>query len=791
MRSTAGSVHVTAVNPGRGTPRAPRLLSLGLLITTLAIALFPTDATGVQLKAIGRFGFDGVHSMVYSPMGNLIAVGTTYGMQVVDAKTGRPVVMFPQPFGGAAFSPDERTIASPGSIRTDLISLWDIESGQETGRLEGGGRALAFSPDGSLLAGVASEFDEDGNWIANNGFDIALWSLATRRKIAVLGRGSHVRSLAFSPDGTTVATGGGDEFIRLWDVASRREIATLTGHADAVQVVAFSPDGRTLASGGSDGGAKLWDVGAGQETATLAGHTDRVSAVVFSTDGETLATGSDDHTVRLWDIASARETAVLTGHESRILMVAFSADGSSVVGGSYLDGNGDIESAGNAIRVWDLASRRQVDSFGGLVDPVQRLAFGPDGNLIATRAADGSHIALWDVTSGRRVGTLTGAGTLIDTPVFSPDGTILATWSLGGVTLWDVASWQPAALLAGSRGGIAFSPDGTILATGGRDEFIALWDIASLQRVATLVGHADGTSTLAFSPDGSILAGGGLDRARIPRFGVWLWDVVVTVDAARAIGPDVPLFVDFARWYGSDDEILDIEFSPDGQLLACGDRAEVTRLWDVAARRQVASLDAPDRSRAIAFSPDGRILASTGNGGNGTLWDVESREAIGTIKGSDWGFPSALAFSPDGTLLATGDRGVFLWGVTDSPTDIPTAVEPRGKARATWAQVKRAALTPSETAFLPNFPNPFNPETWIPFDLHESAGVTVSIHDAGGRVVRSLDLGEHPAGAYRTRDRAAHWDGRNEQGEFVSSGVYFAELTAGDYRDTRRITVRK
>jgi hypothetical protein len=111
--------------------------------------------------------------------------------------------------------------------------------------------------------------------------------------------------------------------------------------------------------------------------------------------------------------------------------------------------------------------------------------------------------------------------------------------------------------------------------------------------------------------------------------------------------------------------------------------------------------------------------------------------------------------------------------------------------RATWAQVKHAARTPTETAFLPNFPNPFNPETWIPFDLHDDAQVTISIRGADGSIVRSLDLGEHPAGTYRTRDRAAHWDGRNQHGEIVSSGVYFAELRAGDFRSTRRIAVRK
>ena len=150
-----------------------------------------------------------------------------------------------------------------------------------------------------------------------------------------------------------------------------------------------------------------------------------------------------------------------------------------------------------------------------------------------------------------------------------------------------------------------------------------------------------------------------------------------------------------------------------------------------------------------------------------------------------------MAFAPDGKLLATGSDGVVLWQVDESPGVTPTAVEPRGKAGATWARVKRDGRAPAETTFLPNYPNPFNPETWIPFDLRSSASVALTIHDSQGRVVRSLNLAERPAGTYRTRDRAAHWDGRNEHGETVSSGVYFVEMTVGDRRIMRRIALRK
>ena len=122
---------------------------------------------------------------------------------------------------------------------------------------------------------------------------------------------------------------------------------------------------------------------------------------------------------------------------------------------------------------------------------------------------------------------------------------------------------------------------------------------------------------------------------------------------------------------------------------------------------------------------------------------------------------------------------------------IPTAVDPRGKLNASWAQAKTDRLAPDKTAVLPNYPNPFNPETTIPFDLAEDAQVSIAIYDATGRVVRALNMGDRQAGFYRTPQRAAHWDGRSDEGEAVGSGTYFAELAAGHDRATRRIVVVK
>ncbi len=107
------------------------------------------------------------------------------------------------------------------------------------------------------------------------------------------------------------------------------------------------------------------------------------------------------------------------------------------------------------------------------------------------------------------------------------------------------------------------------------------------------------------------------------------------------------------------------------------------------------------------------------------------------------------------------------------------------------AALTRVETPPEKTVLLANYPNPFNPETWIPYQLSEAAEVTVTLHSSDGKLVRTLELGQMPAGAYSDKDRAAYWDGQNEQGEPVASGIYFYTLTAGDFSGTRKMVIRK
>jgi WD40 repeat protein len=257
----------------------------------------------------------------------------------------------------------------------------------------------AGGPDGVLSVALSS----DGKMLAGClGKAIKLWDVATGKELATLkGHTSLVRSVAFSPDGKTLASGSGDfespfaghdppGQIKLWDVATGRNIANLTGHAKLVFSVAYSPDGKTLASGSYDQTIKLWDFASGKEKATLKGHDLSISPLAFSPDGKTLASGSEDYTIKLWDLASGKEKATLKGHDKPVRSLAFSPNGNALAEGSY----------DSAVRLWDVKSGRSTATpFTGW--QVLSVAFSPDGKMLASGNGDGT-IKLWDVPAGEK-----------------------------------------------------------------------------------------------------------------------------------------------------------------------------------------------------------------------------------------------------------------------------------------------------------------------------------------------------------------------------------------------------
>ncbi len=340
--------------------------------------------------------------------------------------------------------------------------------------------SVAFAPDGRILASAA----ESGV--------LRLWDVASGREIAKL-RGHHDRiwSLTFSPDGRIVASAGADGTVRLWDVSSKSEIATLRGHQGWVLEVAFSPDGRSLASAGTDYAVRLWDVMSRRETAKFQTNQSFTSAVIFSPDGRLIATAGSDG-VQLRNVTSGRETATFRGHEGRVESLAFAADG-RILASAGGDGT---------VRLWDVSTGRESFTLRQ-IGRISTVAFSPDCGVLASTGYDGA-VRLWDPRTGRETAVLHGHQSEVYSVAFAPDGHILASAGAdGSVRLWDVEAGRPFANVSGTVSDpwtLAISADGRLLAAINGDGMVRMWDVASGRRTGkplrnrssnrNLCGHA-------------------------------------------------------------------------------------------------------------------------------------------------------------------------------------------------------------------------------------------------------------------------------------------------------------
>lgn len=293
------------------------------------------------------------------------------------------------PITGLSFSSDGRTLASASGDR--VIKLWDVVSGKErtTMSLPGGShplKAMSYSRDGTLLA-------LGGGSLYTNPGELKVWKLEKGlQPEGLAGHTEPVFAVAFSPDGQLLASGGGIQAnelvnskseLKLWETKTGQLRHSLEGHFAYVYSVAFKPDGKTLASSGYDGTIRLWDTQSGQLKMTLKEHKGSVGSVAFSPNGKTLASSSNDRTVKLWDPETGEGRKTLKGHSKGVCCVAFSSDGKTLASSDGLD-----------IRLWDPQTGQERATLDGIVSPVRQITFSPDSKTLASGHADGT-IRLW------------------------------------------------------------------------------------------------------------------------------------------------------------------------------------------------------------------------------------------------------------------------------------------------------------------------------------------------------------------------------------------------------------
>ena len=644
---------------------------------------------GLPEGAIARLGKGGISVMKFLADETHLAVGTDVGVWIYDTRTGKVKHLLQHPRGvdNLVISPDGRILASSGGS-SPFILLWNLETGKRIqslrAEMNNDGAALRFSKDEKDLIGLYSDVIGDTiliRWVVATGEilskkkgkgilsplssapnSISFAGVTPTGKITLLypetpkkgvfnsdimksiiprlpksdeprKRPDHgVLTLTYSQDSKTVATGGDDRVIRLWDTSTHTEEVTLNGHMGWITSIAFSPDNSIVASGDTDKTIRLWDAKTGKPLNILNGHTHTISVLAFNPDGKTVASGSLDGTIRFWDVKTGKELSIFaTDHTRGTRPVAFSTENNTCLTSTY---NGTIQT-------WDIRTGRKLNSFA--VAPIAltaAMALSPDASHFVVKGKPNAYIVptrngyrvnrkassgryttrLWNLNTESEINLIQNdSGT--DKLTFSPDSKVLAAIDyFRGTHLWDVGTGNEVIQFSNRSDVLTFSSKSKILATGGNSDETSIWNVKSGNRILSLATKK--AECLAFSPANLTVAVG-------TRSEVHLWNLNTA---------QISTSMSMEKWT----ELNALTFSPDGKTIIVGiRRGEIwqegshfgIQLWDVQTANMLGTHSGHSHQiETLQFSHDGEILASSAKDGTVLLWDWE--KIISKAKGN-------------------------------------------------------------------------------------------------------------------------------------------------------------
>ena len=755
---------------------------LSILITLFSVTV---AAYGQTEKVIGK-GY--VQAIQFSPDGRWLAIGTSALLELYEAETYQFSHSIEMNVDVLEFSPDGSEILVADR---DLLYRVNSTTGQVVETLSAGEYGvsdLAYSPDGEQIASIdrrgvvrlwaehqkvttfrrthprwekhALLFSPDGEQLIVGAYDVEIWDIATAQIVGGSLTDSLVTSLALHPDTMQLAVGTEEGQIELRVLETCNRTALIDGNDVEVEGVrekvevdslAFSPDGQSLIVGFQDSVIAVWDMVnqawtrswitktrpdeefKGWEGTTGVGRDYERRGweprLTLSRDGETVVAVADrSANVGRWEVDTGKLSGRFEGY-AYSFMLGFSADSERFAIMHW-----------GVVRVWNtvptaMIAEIQYDN-GSYV-----AAFSPNGKYVGIAHAD-RRITVWAVDTATVKHVLPGAA-WNRALTFSSDSRLVAAVTYSSlIRVWDVETGEKIAELAESDvgsgfsgfGPIRFSPNGKWFAASGYNA-IAIWETQgfTLQHVIKGLSATNRYfNSLEFSPDSRWIAG----YTGRPEYKIQFWNIE-TEEVNLELPTGLAITVGFSpdgRWFTTS------IFGPDRKTYAPG-----VQIWDTRTGRLVTELSRPYRQ--IIFSPDGMTVAVAFDDGR-------------------------IHFLPIETALPY------------FPRNISVAVKPSELQLDSLEVVKRDAL-------LPNYPNPFNPETWIPYQLAAASSVRIHIYDLMGAWVRTLDLGRQPAGTYLSRNRAAYWDGQNRLGERVATGIYFYRLETDDFTATKRMVIVK
>ena len=772
-----------------------------------------------------------LHSVSFSPDGSTLASGgVDRTVKLWDVATQQDIATLPHGarVTSVAFSADGMLLAS-GAV-DGTVTIWDVTMRQDVSTLLHGDQvtSVAFSRDGAPLASGS----RDGT--------VKLWDVTTQQDIGTLPHEAGITSVAFSRDGMLLASGGQDKTVKLWDVTTQQDIGSLEGHRIRVYSVSFSPVQRTLASTGGIT-VMLWDVTTQQNVGILR-HGSDIGSVAFSRDGRTLASGGWDGTVKLWDVASGANFATF-GNMSGVNSVSFSSDGVTLASGTQegmielWDTSGWMQERLEAVAeidIPDLNLRASIAAALGkpLSAPIVQGNVTALTHLIVVDAGINSLTGLEGLTKLTELRLPTNNISDISSLAELTNLSVLSLWVNNVSAISSMAELTKLTLLELGRNNISeISP----LAGLTNLQWLGLSfnNISDLSPLVANTGLGEGNDVelhgnplsyasiyvhipalqergVEVSFDNrtprriNIVSGDGQES--LPGAALVQPFVVEVRDERGVAFEGVPVTFTVTAGDGTL-SITSTATDNDGRtesILTLGPHPGVNTVevavTGIQETQTVTAIAVPPPipedvngddvvnildlvSVAVNLGNEGTDLAADVNG-DGVVNILDLVRVAGAL-GDAAAAPSAWYRDLE---IAPTRADVVRWLAQLGELDLTDATSQQG---VLFLQQLLAALTPNATALLPNYPNPFNPETWIPYQLAEDANVTLTIYDSNGIVVRQLDLGHQSAGYYADRGNPAYWDGRNGYGEQVASGVYFYRLSAAEYSATRKMLIRK